>query len=338
MYYSDDAWDAITEWFDGNDYDPTDEAFGSWDDETFIFADDPDRRGVDRDWNPSHRGDYGYDDAGEEDDDWFYDYYDDGFGVWIERKGPSSYAVYDDSDDDGLYESFAVFTDQDDDDVYDDYTYFGFDRVDSDQAEPQRRQARWRQKDTSGQKLSVDERVQRTKLIDVRGKRHLFALVETDQGKLPVDLGWQHDPQILSAGDRLSATGHRLKVGDKTLLVASQARSPAGDLSIDRSGNTFSGKLTSTRTVEVMGTEYLLAKLTTDEGKQLLVDMGPATDLGNVPGPREQVTVQGVPVKVDDRIVLMAKGFKHDGNPQPISRSTAAIGALRSAIERGDDG
>lgn len=34
-YYEDDAWYDITEWFDGNDYNPTDEEAGEWDDETY---------------------------------------------------------------------------------------------------------------------------------------------------------------------------------------------------------------------------------------------------------------------------------------------------------------
>jgi len=35
----DDAWYDISEWFDGNDYNPTDEAIGRWDDEIFSYED-----------------------------------------------------------------------------------------------------------------------------------------------------------------------------------------------------------------------------------------------------------------------------------------------------------
>lgn len=40
-FYEDDAWYDVSEWFDGNDYNPTDEAIGRWDDEVFAFAASP---------------------------------------------------------------------------------------------------------------------------------------------------------------------------------------------------------------------------------------------------------------------------------------------------------
>jgi hypothetical protein len=37
-YYEDDAWFDISEWLDGNDYNPTDEIAGKWDDETYDWS------------------------------------------------------------------------------------------------------------------------------------------------------------------------------------------------------------------------------------------------------------------------------------------------------------
>ena len=39
-YYEDDAWYDVSEWFDGNDYNPTDEVWFRWDDERYQAADD----------------------------------------------------------------------------------------------------------------------------------------------------------------------------------------------------------------------------------------------------------------------------------------------------------
>src|SRR4051812_37629482 len=67
-YYEDDAWYDVSEWFDGNDYNPTDEAWWRWDDETYQRSQDT-GGDVDREHNS-----YGYNTKNS--NDWFYDYYD----------------------------------------------------------------------------------------------------------------------------------------------------------------------------------------------------------------------------------------------------------------------
>jgi hypothetical protein len=48
-YYEDDGWLDVTEWFDANDYNPTDEKLGRWDDEAYQ-ADKDTGTDVDSDW------------------------------------------------------------------------------------------------------------------------------------------------------------------------------------------------------------------------------------------------------------------------------------------------
>ena len=120
-YYEDDAWYDISEWFDGNDYNPTDEVFGRWDDETYDVADD---KGQDLDndvW-------YGYNTAADN-DNWFYDYYDPGYyDSWSSRNsGKFDYVSrYYDYDNDGSYDALVSYSDSDSDGDYDRYSYYYF--------------------------------------------------------------------------------------------------------------------------------------------------------------------------------------------------------------------
>src|SRR5687768_5647545 len=93
-YYEDDGLLDITEWFDGNDYNPTDEAWWRWDDETYQAAKDT---SGDRD----NDGWYGY--TARDDNDWYYDYYD---------PYPYSYYDYDNND---LYDYGSRYYDYDND-------------------------------------------------------------------------------------------------------------------------------------------------------------------------------------------------------------------------------
>jgi len=69
-HYEDDAWYDISEWMDGNDYNPTDESVWRWDDEVYNAHED-----TSDDWDNDV---YGYDDDNTS-DRWFYDYYDDNY-------------------------------------------------------------------------------------------------------------------------------------------------------------------------------------------------------------------------------------------------------------------
>ncbi len=108
---------------DGNDYNPTDESFGEWDDEKFDFAENRTSIDVDNDtW-------YGY---GNElkNDDWFYD--------------------YNDYDNDGLYAAMVSYSDWDLDGQYDDYNYYSFGDAGTDE---QKEKARNEAADSSAPKI-----------------------------------------------------------------------------------------------------------------------------------------------------------------------------------------
>jgi hypothetical protein len=328
-YYEDDAWYDVTEWFDGNDYNPTDEAIGRWDDEKFSFADNATSTDSDNDTaaSDSKWSDYGYADNSSADSTsdngrWFYDHYDDGYRSWDQdNSGWNSYSVYNDTNDDGLYDNMAYFYDTDNDGLYEDYWFYSFDSS-SQNDQKAKMSAQNQQKDSSSKREQISGTIDSTKKVDVRDRTHLVANVKASNGKMmAVDLGPQQSTQ-LSKGDQLSATGHRVKVGDKTVLIASQAQSKDADLKIDRSGRSYSGQIASTREVTVRGQKHLLAKVKTDDGKSMLVDLGASDQLSSLPKEGAKLTVQGVPVKIKDRVILMARSIEQDGNKVEIKRRT----------------
>ncbi|TWT68965.1 hypothetical protein Pan14r_12490 [Crateriforma conspicua] len=311
-YYEDDAWYDITEWFDGNDYNPTDEAFGRIDDERYSFADDATSDDRDNDVEDGETN-YGYarrNDVMESTG--FYDYYDDGYGTWEQQ----FFTKYYDVDDDGYYDAYASYTDTDGDGVYDDFEYLSFNDAGSDAQQ----QARNDSKDTRSELKRAEGQIADTKTVKVRGTEHLVAMVNVQNSTWPVDLGPKSEIQNLNQGDSLTATGHVLTVGDKKILVATEAQYADQTLEVQRGGREFTGKVQNTKTVNVRGTEHQLAKIKTDDGKNLMVDLGPKDRLDNKLQEGKSITVSGVPVKVNDRALLMAREFHCDGETMQIAR------------------
>ncbi|WP_182866482.1 hypothetical protein [Stieleria mannarensis] len=317
-YYEDDAWYDVSEWFDGNDYNPTDEAIGRWDDEKFDFADNATSTDQDNDWN--QYSNYGYREGN--DSDWFYDYYDDGYGTWDKH----SYSIYDDVDDDGLYDSVATYRDTDGDGMYEDYDYFAFDAASEDKhngkAHAQAKdQGRDKQKQMVSTPTTARGTVEKSKTVTVRDRTHLVVKVnQPGKGPIMVDLGPNRDEVQLSAGDKLYASGHGTNVGETPLLIATDATTDNGSITIDRNGKKYQGKIEKTKTVKFRGEDHQLAKINTDDDKTLMVDLGPKDKLDAKVTDGASVTVQGVPVKVKDRVVLMARQITHNGEKTTIAR------------------
>ncbi|KAA1261094.1 hypothetical protein LF1_36380 [Rubripirellula obstinata] len=314
-YYEDDAWYDVSEWFDGNDYNPTDEAVGRWDNETWSYADELTDSDADNDWNLY--SDYGYEDE-DSDSDWFYDYYDDGYSYWDN----DYYSNYYDTDDDGLYDAYAFYSDTDGDGFYEDFDYYTFNE-DGEGQQESKQQAQNQQKQMKSTLMQLSGEVVDTKTVNVRDRKHLLASVQVPSGQsMPIDLGPAESVSV-SEGDQLTANGHAVKVGDKPLFVATEASLKDGTITIDRNGKKFQGTVEKTKTVKVRGQQHQLAKVNTKNGKTMMVDLGPKTTFDRSLEEGSQITVQGVPVKVNDRVILMARQIMHDGDKMEVDRQVA---------------
>jgi hypothetical protein len=319
-YYEDDAWYDVSEWFDGNDYNPTDEAIGRWDNETFEYSSARTSTDVDNDYDVLE--DYGYENGQNQDDDWFYDYYDDGYGFWDNNY----YSIYSDLDDDGLYDSYAIYSDLDGDGFYEDVDYYTLNTEAGDPQEGEA-QAQARQKQMRSNLFRVEGEVAATKTAKVRDRDHLIVRLQSENGQMvAVDMGTNASDAgaELSEGDQIAVTGHLVTIGEKRLLVAAQAELPNRTVQVERDGQKFAGTIEKTKQVEIRGKQHQFVKLNTEQGKTMMVDLGPADELEMSLEEGQNLTVQGVPAKVKERTVLMARKVMHDGQSEAIEQQLAA--------------
>jgi len=192
-FYEDDAWYDVSEWFDGNDYNPTDEAIGRWDNEVFEYHDaltssDEDSDG---DWIDSEEF-YGED-------------YDDGYARFADNDRDQNYETYSryyDSDNDRLYDSHVTYYDRDRDGTYDEYDFNALSHT-PDNAVPSSEIG-----NLNGKPQTIDGQVAETKVIKRLDRLTHLAHIKGQDGKsLWVDLG--EDGLLLQVykGDELTATG-----------------------------------------------------------------------------------------------------------------------------------
>lgn len=310
-YYEDDAWYDVSEWFDGNDYNPTDEEFGEWDDEVFQW--DPDEIDIDNDWN------YGY--ATVNDDDWFYDYYDEGVYSYYDY-GDDLYdfgSRFYDYDNDGTYDAYAAWYDWDSDGLFDDYNYYSFNEAASAKQERQAKE----QAPTESRKQQVSGEIQNVKQVQVRGHKNLVVAVRQDVDELYVDLGPANDldQYDIAKGQQITATGPKVKVGEKPLVVAQTMELNGKQVQIDRSRRQIQGKVADTRRVQLWGREHLIAMVQPQDQKgKVAVDLGPADRLKANVQKGGLLSFRGVPVKVQDKKFLMASAVQQDNEWMPIDR------------------
>ncbi|WP_259635090.1 hypothetical protein [Stieleria sedimenti] len=310
-YYEDDAWWDVSEWFDGNDYNPTDEAIGRWDDELYDTPDALTSTDRDNDLASNHSS-FGFF-GDNDDDDWFFDYYDSGYSDYGDYDNDGYYdyfATYYDYDADGVMDSVAEYADKDRDGVYEFHNFVAFSNSDSEQDRESEMRSRNDQKTKSSRVVERQGVIQSIKKVKTpRGTNLVAAIGESNQGgNLLVDLGPadQFDAKV-KQGEEIEVKGAMFKVGDKSILMASTATREGQQQTIDRSGREFTGTVDDMMTAKIRGKTHQLAKLKTDQGKKLLVDLGPKDRLKMDVKSGSEVTVTGPAIKVKDRSVLIAR-------------------------------
>lgn len=333
-YYEDDAWYDVSEWLDGNDYNPTDEAVGRWDDEVYDSNVANDDQNSDTNTSSNYgSSDYGY--AAGNEDDWYYDYYDD--SQWY-TSDPYNDGIYletsdfYDFDGDGTYDAYASYYDWDVDGIYEDFNYYSFGNLDNAESmtkqASQQAQANTKQnaQNKSSKRYMVDGTIEKTKEVKVRSGKNLVALVKTDDGSFAVDLGSAQNASQwdLKKDDTLKAFGPVTSVGDKKVLLAKSIQINENDQkeSVDRNGVKVAGSVKSLKTTKVRGTEHQLALVKSNNSdKQVLVDLGPVNKLSQKLSEGDIITAHGVPIRINKKPALLANKLTQNGETTTISRS-----------------
>jgi hypothetical protein len=266
-YYEDDAWYDVSEWLDGNDYNPADEDPLRWDDEVYQrpgsdvepdLRDNP-RRNPQIDQGPGSQKDYGYDDKST-DDDWFYDHYDDRY-VWYDRseqKSPSerggdeqiegsratgsaqvgdnqviykyAHSFYDE-DGDGFYDGLYAYVDSDSDGEYDRQKHYTFGDAQANRMQNKPRRPRQHDPERRDQGQQRDDWDQKKQ--EKRDWQH--EQDEHDQRQRDREREWQKQ--------------HGEQMGVKQPAVMSSI------------GHQLTGTVSQTKSVQVRGKEYQVVVL-----------------------------------------------------------------------------
>ncbi|GAA4467936.1 hypothetical protein [Novipirellula rosea] len=325
-YYEDDAWYDVSEWFDGNDYNPTDEAIGRWDDETYDASDavtssDQDN---DIDWSTNS---YGYYDNNA--NDWYYDYYDYGYTDYGDYNSDNAFdytASYYDYDNDGLYDAYASYWDSDGDGVYDDISYYSFSDASGGNAEQAKKSiadAKSKQKSQQAKMTSFTGTIKSAKKVKTPASTNIVVqLADSSSGKtMIVDLGPANDFDTMPRlGQSVTANGVTYKAGDKTVLLAQKLERNGTLEQVNRSGRSYTGTIEKTMKSKIRSQDHQMVKIKTDKGKNLLVDLGPAKNLDAKISEGTKITVKGPAVKIKDRALLVATEVKVNGKTTDIKR------------------
>ena len=332
-HYEDDGLLDITEWFDGNDYNPTDEAWWRWDDETYQARKDT-SGDVDND------GWYGY--STRDDNDWYYDYYDPTPYVYFDPGNDNLFEYgtrYYDYDNDGIYDAYGLYTDTNDDGMYDDYDYYFFTDTGSDS---QRQQAQ-KQVSRESRQQSITGEVQKTKLVQVRGgKQHVVVAIKPQQQQgqqqqgqpgqqgqqgqmLIADLGTADGLKNVNPklGDKITVKGPKAQVGEQAVILARSVELNGQTTQVNRTPRSITGKVLSTHKTKVRGREHLMAMVETtqkDKARKIVVDLGPADQLKMDVSKGSSLTFSGFPVKVKDRALVVAQSIQKDDRFVQIDR------------------
>lgn len=274
--------------------------------------------------NAAARAAYGYNAPGAAGTTWFYDYYTYS-PTYYSAPAPNatvygSAARYYDLNGDGVYDTLGSFRSSNNTGVYDVYDRYDF--ADVDQAQ---QPAPLPGSVTDAHRHTVTGKIEDTKVAKVNGTDNLVAQVadaKNPNQKTIVDLGaaqrWQGKP--VQQGDSLTATGPVEQVGDKQVLIAETVSvGNQTNVQIARTAPMLEGQIVDVTHTQVQGADHTLAIIDNGSTRQI-VDLGPTNDLKVKIEPQVKVAVQGVPVQVRDRSVLMAERVVVDGQEIPIQR------------------
>lgn len=297
----DDAWYDVSEWFDGNDYNPTDEAIGRWDDEVFSYEDARTSSDSDNDQPIIPASAF------------FSDDYNESYITYDDRDQDGNYeraSRYIDSDGDDLNDAYVTYEDEDGDGMYDSYDYSELGSTGKN-AVPPSEIAQSVKEGLSGKRHALKGKIQEVTTVNRANEFAMMMEVQQENGdQVWVDLGGHATGIQLFKGDQATFFGPMMKQGDKSIMVATEVRTPKGDrYKVERSGNRYQGTVESTKTAKVKGEEHVVVKLKNDNGKMMTVDMGLASEQDK-PSEGDEVTVTGVPVKIGERVILIADQTK----------------------------
>jgi len=308
-YYEDDGWLDVTEWFDGNDYNPIDEAWWRWDDDVYQSP---------RKDTGSDSASEWYDNSVRDDNDWFYDHYDaptySNYGNGVYPYG----ARYYDYDGDGLYDAQVSHSDSDGDGIYDRHDYYTF----TDTSKPNQQKKMMDEAQRSSKEQTLSGKILKVKEVQTRGGKHLCVQVQQQDKTIVADLGKVNSLESLNLkeGDQISVKGLMSKVGEHTVMMARSIDSAGKQMDINRERGKITGTIVDSRKVKIRGMEHQLAMVDVPNRGKVAVDLGHADKFTMDLSKGKELTFSGLPVKVKGKALLMAQSVQNGDKTVQITR------------------
>lgn len=254
-------------------------------------------------------------------DDWFYDYYDDGYLQQLTSTTQTGVSRYYDYDSDGYYDARLSRYDTDQNGEYETSDYRAFNET----AVAAGRERIRADIQRSVAKQAASGTVKRTKRVSLPNAKHRVVQFESEEGKrIVADLGPTEKISHLDVqpGDAINVNGLMIDVGEKQLLIARQFTLNGETVRIRRNRRRFRGRIASAHPVTVQGRKHLLVMLVRND-KRRAADLGPlqALDAFNL-APGAMLTVWGPPVRARDRLIILAQEVVQDEIRTPIQRQS----------------
>lgn len=314
-YWSKDVWPQVKPWLEQYNIRtvrPTKETAGR--------EEKANQRVAEREVQAAQRAAFGFKDpkASFTDDVWFYDYYTywpSYFSSANESATDYTSAVrYFDFDNDGVYETTAAYRDSDHDGRFDEFDRYDFTLVESDK-EPD-------YSPIDATRYTVSGKVRSKRTTTVNDVEHVIVRVaQDDVASVIVDLGptdrWTEID--VEAGSMIKATGPMERIGEKNVLIAESVSLGEKPVRVEPTSPKYSGTVLEVKKFQINDAEHTLAIIATSDGNQL-VDFGPSDALKVNVVAQEKIEVYGIPVRINDRQVVMASRLDLGGKSFSISR------------------
>ena len=202
--------------------------------------------------------------------------------------------------------------------------------------------------------------VLRTKQVDVRGTdvKVLVALLDVGDGRRQiVDLGpvvnFRSSP--VYTGDQIAVRGHRVMLGNASVLLATEARVGCDVVTIPRAVETqaagyfvtepltrIEGRIENLKNARLRGSraEHLIGEVVTRNGGVVVVDFGPPTAIWRADlKAGDWITIHGQQMQVTDRPIILAREINKSGAAIRIERElvrdeTAPVSTVTERVVR----
>jgi hypothetical protein len=327
-YYEPDRLADVTEWFDGNSYNPSNEVLDRWSDR----SQRPLTRAERANNFQNYENWYGFETNTNANANWFYDYYDHGYYFNTTPDAYYSYRYYD-TNNDGIYDTYTTYLDGDRDGRYDNEQWYTFDYegikgddpgkvIPGDAAKAQ--QPADDKMPTISSQMTIAGTVIRTKTTKTPQSNHIVIEVKGDADKsMFVDIGpaTSAEEWKITEGAKIEATGPVVVIGDKQLMLADKISVNSNAHEVTRqNARSWTGVIADTKVVPMGGEEVLLGIVYTPDKERVLVDFGPKSRFDAELEQNAEITIQGVPMKVKDRQIIMAHSVEYGGNTTTIYR------------------